>query len=58
MYFGKPVTVREIVRDIDKVTLKDLRKSASELLSPKKLTVVAMGKVTPKKLPAGLKGLA
>lgn len=58
MYFGKPVTVKEIVRDIDKVTLKDLRKSASELLSPEKLTVVAMGKVNPKKLPTGLKGLA
>ncbi|OGP15320.1 MAG: zinc protease [Deltaproteobacteria bacterium GWA2_54_12] len=58
MYFGKPVTVKEIVRDIDKVTLKDLRKFASGFLSPEKLTVVAMGKVNPKKLPAGLKGLA
>ena len=58
MYFGKPVTVKEIVRDIDKVTLKDLKKAASEFLSPERLTVVAMGKVSPKKLPAGLKGLA
>lgn len=58
MYFGKPVTVKEIVRDIDKVTLKDLRNAASEFLSPERLTVVAMGKVSPKKLPAGLKGLA
>lgn len=58
IYFGKPVTVKEIVRDIDKVTLKDLRKAASEFLSPERLTAVAMGKVSPRKLPDGLKGLA
>jgi predicted Zn-dependent peptidase len=58
IYFGKPVTVREIVKEIDKVTLKDLRKAATEFLSPERLTAVAMGKVSPRKLPSGLKGLA
>ncbi len=58
IYFGKPITVREIVKDIDKVTLKDLRKAATEFLSPERLTAVAMGKVSPRKLPSGLRKLA
>ena len=58
MYFGKPITVKDIVRDIDKVTLQGFRKAAKSLLCPDKITAVAMGKVTPKKLPSGLKGLA
>ena len=47
IYFGKPITVKDIVRDIDKVTLKGFRKSARSLLCPDKITAVAMGKVTP-----------
>lgn len=58
MYFGRPVTVREIVREIDKVTLKDFRKAATEFLSPERMTMVAMGKVKAKKLPSPLKALA
>jgi predicted Zn-dependent peptidase len=58
MYFGKPITVKDIVRDIDKVTLKGFKKAATSLLCPDKITAVAMGKVTPSRLPSGLKGLA
>lgn len=54
-YFGRPVPVKEIVKDIDSVTLSTLRRSASELLSPEKVTMVAIGKVSPKLLPSSLK---
>lgn len=58
IYFGKSVTVKEIVREIDRVTLREFKKAATEFLSPERLTMVAMGKVAPKKLPAHLRGLA
>lgn len=54
-YFGRSVPVREIVKDIDSVTLSSLRKLAKELLSPERVTMVAMGKVSPRLLPSSLK---
>lgn len=51
MYFGRVVPVKDIVKGIDRVTLDDLKDTASRAFAPKGLTLLAMGKVSPKGLP-------
>lgn len=54
MFFGKVVPVRELVKGIDGVTLAGLGRLAKRIFAPSGLTVVAMGKVSPKLLPKSL----
>jgi predicted Zn-dependent peptidase len=55
IYFGKPITVREIVKGIDAVKPAQIKALASKLLRPSKMTVVAIGKATKASLPSALK---
>ncbi|HBG45469.1 MAG TPA: peptidase M16 [Deltaproteobacteria bacterium] len=57
IYFGRYVPVKEIVKEIDKVTLAEMKKAASEFLSPDRITMVAMGKVNNRRLPSPLKAM-
>jgi len=50
-YFGRHVPVKEIVRGINKVTLKEISETARRLLTPEAVTLVAMGRVSMKGLP-------
>ncbi len=53
--FGRVVPIKEIVDGIDKVRIKDIKNLASSLLKPSNVTLVAMGQVTGKGLPAGIR---
>ncbi|OGQ59746.1 MAG: zinc protease [Deltaproteobacteria bacterium RIFCSPLOWO2_02_FULL_53_8] len=56
VYFGRVVPVKEIIKDIDAVTLKQLVAMASDMLRPEKVTLVGLGNVTKRGLPDSLKG--
>ncbi|HEY4707040.1 MAG: zinc protease [Deltaproteobacteria bacterium GWA2_55_10] len=58
IYFGRAVSVKEIVGEIDKVTLAEMKRSAAELLSPERITMTAIGKVSSRHLPSQLKAMA
>lgn len=58
IYFGRTVPVKELVKEIDKVTLSDMKKSASELLYPERITMTALGKISTRHLPTPLKAMA
>lgn len=53
MYFGRNVPVKEITAGIDAVTQKDIAETAKKLFAHKKMTITAIGKVSPKDLPKG-----
>ncbi len=55
MYFGKPVSIREVVRGIDAVKPRDIRAVADEFLRPSRVTMVTIGGATADGLPASLK---
>ncbi len=55
IYFGRVIPIREIVKGIDGVTLKELARTASMVLVPGKITLVAIGNVTNRNLPKGLR---
>lgn len=54
IYFGRFVPVKDIVKAIDKVTVSDIKALAQTIFVPGKMTLVAIGKVTPAQLPSGL----
>lgn len=55
IYFGKVVPVREIVKGIDGVTMREMEDICGRLLTPDRVTMVAMGRVNSRGLPRGLK---
>lgn len=55
MYFGRVVPVKEIIREIDRVTARGIRAAAERLFRPDRLTLVALGNVDNKDLPENLK---
>jgi predicted Zn-dependent peptidase len=55
IYFGRVVPVKEIIREIDRVTTRGLKSAARRIFDPAKLTLVAIGDVGTKGLPAILK---
>lgn len=57
IFFGRAVQVKEIVKAIDSVTLDDLKETAKNAFAPKNITMVAMGKVSPKGLPKALSNI-
>ncbi len=57
IYFGRPVPVKEIVAGIDRVTASQMLDTAKSLLRPDSITLVAIGRVSQKSLPEGLKAL-
>ncbi len=58
IYFGRSVPIRQIVKGIDGVTGEAIKEAAARLLVPGKFTLVALGKVSKRDLPASLKKLA
>ncbi|HEY4707684.1 MAG TPA: pitrilysin family protein, partial [Thermodesulfobacteriota bacterium] len=58
IYFGRTVPVKELVREIDRVTLAEMKRAAGELLSPERITMTAMGKISSRHLPSQLKAMA
>ncbi|MBI5469677.1 MAG: insulinase family protein [Deltaproteobacteria bacterium] len=55
IYFGRVVPVKEIIKEIDRVTSRGLKAAAERLFRPEKLTLVAIGDVGEKDLPKNLK---
>lgn len=55
MYYGRYIPVKEVVREIDKLTLRQIKGLASRVLRPADMTLVAIGKVTRRQLPATFK---
>ncbi|HXI10510.1 MAG TPA: pitrilysin family protein, partial [Thermodesulfobacteriota bacterium] len=55
IYFGRTVPVKEIIREIDRVTTRGLKAAASKLFSPERLTLVAIGDVSERDLPGNIK---
>ncbi len=55
IYFKRAVSVREIIKNIDSVTVEDMKDTARRFCLPEKLAIVATGKVKEKDLPQGLK---
>lgn len=55
IYFGRVQSVREIVAAIDRVKARDVTDAAGNILSPRNMTMVAVGKVAEEDLPASLK---
>jgi len=53
--FGKVVPVKEIVKGIDSVTMKDMEDICGRMLTPDKVAMVAMGRVNGRGLPRELK---
>ncbi|MEK7773650.1 MAG: pitrilysin family protein, partial [Deltaproteobacteria bacterium] len=56
IYFGKAVPVKEIVKGIDGVTMRDMEAVCGRLLTPDRVAMVAMGRVVGRGLPKELKG--
>ncbi len=57
IYFGRVIPVKDIVKGIDGVTLKELSSTASRILSPEKIALVAIGNVKNSGLPKSLRFL-
>ena len=57
LYFGKRLTPRSMVKAIDAVRAADLVETAEELLVPRNVTMVAVGKVSKKDLPTAFKNV-
>lgn len=56
VYFGRVVPVKELVKGIDGVTLRQFTAGAARLLRPDNVTLVALGKISRRGLPNALKG--
>lgn len=54
IYFGRPVRISAMVKDIDRVGPEDMSRVARKLLLARRATLVTVGKVTAKGLPAVL----
>lgn len=57
IYFGRPIPLEEIKRGIDKVTPGGIRELARRLFNINSVCMVAMGPVSKKGLPEGLRGI-
>lgn len=55
MYYGRYVPVKEVVSEIDKLTLRQVKSTAAKVLNPGDMTLVSVGKVTRRNLPASFK---
>ncbi|MEE9613387.1 MAG: hypothetical protein V3W31_00345, partial [Thermodesulfobacteriota bacterium] len=55
IYYGRTVPLKEIVAGIDRVTLGQMKDTASEVLVPRNATLVAIGKVTKRNIPEALR---
>ncbi len=55
MYFGRAVSVREMVRAIDGVTGPQVREMAANLFTRRNMTLVAVGNAKKRDLPASFK---
>ncbi|MBI5236067.1 MAG: insulinase family protein [Deltaproteobacteria bacterium] len=53
--FNRVVPIKEIVDGIDAVKVREIKDLASRLLKPSNVTLVAMGQVTGRGLPAGIR---
>ncbi|MFQ5579538.1 MAG: M16 family metallopeptidase [Nitrospiria bacterium] len=51
LYFGRSFTFREIIREIDKVSLEQVRQLSDTLLDSGSLSLTALGKINSKMLP-------
>ncbi|MFQ5781197.1 MAG: M16 family metallopeptidase, partial [Nitrospiria bacterium] len=54
LYFGRCFTFREIIREIDKISLPQVQQLADSLFDPKFLSLTALGKINAKILPQTL----
>jgi predicted Zn-dependent peptidase len=54
IYFGHIIPIKKIVNTIDRVSRKGVEEMASKLLIPKRITLVALGKVKGAELPRSL----
>lgn len=55
IYFGEVVPVKDIIRGIERVTVKEMTALALRVLDPGKVALTAIGKVSQKDLPTVLK---
>lgn len=55
IYFGKSLSVKEIISNIDAVKPAQIKKMARGLFTPSRMTLAAVGRVTKRDLPAWLK---
>jgi predicted Zn-dependent peptidase len=55
MYYGRYVPVKEVVAEIDKLTLRTVKSLAARVLRPGDMTLVAIGKLTRRQLPTTFK---
>jgi len=51
LYFGESISLKKVVRSIDRVSVDDVRGAASMYLCPEKMTLAAIGKGLDKELP-------
>ncbi len=52
IYFGRTVTIRKIKREIDRVTTADIKALAGKVLTSRRATLVGLGRVSARGLPA------
>jgi predicted Zn-dependent peptidase len=57
MYFGRVVPVSEMVAAIDRVKMSGIRETATRVLAPRNITMVAVGNVRKRDLPASFKNV-
>ena len=43
IYFGKSMPIKNLIKEVDRVKVEDVRKSVKELLTPERITLVAIG---------------
>ncbi len=55
IYYGRYVLVQEVVTAIDKLTIRQIKATAAKVFRPADMTLVSIGKVTRRSLPASLK---
>ncbi len=55
IYYGRYVPVKEVVEAIDKLTIRQIKATAAKVFRPADMTLVSIGKVTRRSLPASLK---
>jgi len=55
IYYGRYVPVQEVVSAIDKLTLRQVKATAAKVFRPSDMTLVSIGKVSRRQLPASLK---
>jgi len=55
IYYGRYIPVQEVVTAIDKLTIRQVKATAAKVFRPADMTLVSIGKVTRRSLPASLK---